>query len=187
MFISPISVIFAGMLLGHRFKVFALLPTTIGTLFIIAMGMADPDDLWSIILVAALVTIALQIGYQIGAFIAARMAGSPRHGSDFVLPLLVCLAAIGLTTVALSVVDALMNVKHLVMGYLLPATVIAIYYGSSIAVITSFAGGVMATYFLLPPKFSFQIVDSLTIAELGFFMLLALIASKAVAAVAHDR
>ena len=112
---------------------------------------------------------------------------SPHQGSGYIFQSLVCLALIGLTTLALLVIDDLLSVKHLVMGYLMPAMIIAIFYGSSFAAITSLAGGILATYFLLPPKFSFRLVDTLAIAELGFFLLLALIASKAAAVVARDR
>jgi hypothetical protein len=40
--------------------------------------------------------------------------------------------------------------------------------------------------FFFPPKFSFYIADPLNQAELGFFLLLAVIASKAVAVVTED-
>lgn len=184
MFMSIFS-FFAGVLLGQRFKVLILLPA-VGLVFIVAMVLGV-EDAWPLLLGAALVTVALQAGYLSGGLLSARTAGYSTHGSNFVFPLLVSLAAIIATTVALSVIDTLLNAKHLVMGYLLPATVVAIYYGSSFAIVTSFAGGIMAAYFLLPPKFSFQIADTLNVAELGFFMLLALIASRAVAAIAHDR
>jgi hypothetical protein len=39
---------------------------------------------------------------------------------------------------------------------------------------------------LVPPQFSFEIADSSDVAELGFFMLLALVASKAVAAIQYE-
>ena len=55
------------------------------------------------------------------------------------------------------------------------------HYGSTVAVLTSFASALAAAYFFFPPKFSFYIADPLHIAELGFFLLLAVIASKAVA------
>jgi K+-sensing histidine kinase KdpD len=73
-----------------------------------------------------------------------------------------------------------------VIGYLFPTVVIAMHYGSTLAVVTSFAGGLAAAYFLFPPKLSFYISDPLNVAELGFFLLLAVIASKAVAVVTDD-
>jgi two-component system, OmpR family, sensor histidine kinase KdpD len=99
----------------------------------------------------------------------------------FVRPVVMTLAAVLATTVLLLAVEAQLAAEHLVLGYLLPTIVIAIYYGSTFAVLTSFIGGLAAAYFLFPPKFSFYITDVTHIAELGFFLLLAIIASKAVA------
>jgi K+-sensing histidine kinase KdpD len=72
------------------------------------------------------------------------------------------------------------------LGYLLPTILVAIHFGSTLAVLTSFAGGLSAAYFLLPPKFSFYVDDLVHIAELGFTILLAVIASKVVGALASD-
>ena len=72
------------------------------------------------------------------------------------------------------------------LGYLLPTILVAIYFGSTLAVLTSFAGGLSVAYFLLPPKFSFYVDDPVHIAELGFTILLAAIASKVVGALASD-
>ena len=72
------------------------------------------------------------------------------------------------------------------LGYLLPTILVAIYYGSNVAVFTSFASGLAAAYFLFPPKLSFYITDITHVAELGFFLLLASIASKAVSVLADD-
>ena len=53
-------------------------------------------------------------------------------------------------------------------------------------VLTSFASGLIAAYFFFPPKLSFYIADPLNVAELGFFLLLAVIASKAVEVLTQD-
>lgn len=99
---------------------------------------------------------------------------------------LVAFSAILLTSVVLLAVDSFLDAKPLIFVYLLPTVVIAMHYGSTLAVLTSFASGLTAAYFFFPPKFSFYIADPLNVAELGFFLLLATIASKAVAAVTHD-
>ena len=62
----------------------------------------------------------------------------------------------------------------------------AMHYGSTVGVLTSFASALTAAYFCFPPKFSFFISDPLNVAELGFFLLLTVIASKAVAVVTRD-
>jgi K+-sensing histidine kinase KdpD len=103
-----------------------------------------------------------------------------------VAPVVVSVAAALLTTLALVTIQSYLATDHLVLVYLLPTILIAIYYGSIIAVLNSFACGLAAAYFLLPPQFSFYIADPRHVAELGFTLLLAVIASKVVAALAHD-
>jgi K+-sensing histidine kinase KdpD len=101
-------------------------------------------------------------------------------------PVVICLAAILLTSVVLVAIDSYLPNEHLMLGYLLPTIFVAIYFGSTIAVLTSFASGFAAAYFLLPPRFSFYIADPVHIAELGFTVMLAVIASKVVGALAYD-
>jgi len=100
--------------------------------------------------------------------------------------LLVALSAILVTSAALLAVDAFLDAKPLIFIYLLPTVVMAMHYGSTVAVLTSFASGLATAYFFFAPKFSFYIADPLNVAELGFFLLLAVIASKAVAVVTED-
>jgi K+-sensing histidine kinase KdpD len=95
-------------------------------------------------------------------------------------------AGVLLTTTVLHTIDSYLTAQHLVLGYLLPTILVAIYYGSNVAVFTSFASGLAAAYFLFPPKFTFYITDITHIAELGFFLVLASIASKAVSVLADD-
>jgi K+-sensing histidine kinase KdpD len=97
----------------------------------------------------------------------------------------VSFAGVLLTTMVLHAIDSYLTAEHLILGYLFPTIVVAIYYGSNLAVFTSFASGIAAAYFLFPPKFSFYISDIMNIAELGFFLLLASIASKAVSVLAE--
>jgi hypothetical protein len=101
-------------------------------------------------------------------------------------PVLVAFTAVLLTTFVLLAVDSYLSPDHLVLGYLVPTVVIALHYGSTLAVISSFASGIAAAYFLFPPKLSFYVTDPLHIGELGFFLLLAVIASKAVAVLTDD-
>jgi K+-sensing histidine kinase KdpD len=102
-----------------------------------------------------------------------------------VLPILIAFSAICLTTVVLFAVDSFLGAKALVFVYLFPTVAMAMHYGSTVAVLTSFASSLAAAYFFFPPKFSFYIADPLNVAQLGFFLLLAVIASKAVEAVAN--
>jgi K+-sensing histidine kinase KdpD len=99
-------------------------------------------------------------------------------------PVVICSAAVLVTTSLLSTIDSFVPTEHLMLGYLLPTIFVAIYFGSTLAVLTSFASGLAAAYFLLPFKFSFYIDDPVHVAELGFTILLAVIASKVVGALA---
>src|SRR5262245_41291725 len=103
-----------------------------------------------------------------------------------VVPVAVPYVDVRLRTLALVTIDSDLATEHLVLVYLLPTILIAIYFGSIVAVLTSFASGLAAAYFLLPPQFSFYIAEPRHVAELGFTVLLAVIASKVVAALAHD-
>jgi K+-sensing histidine kinase KdpD len=135
--------------------------------------------------------------YVVASLFTVWLAENHRHPSRggqieqpallrWATPVLVACAALLLTTLVLLAVDSYLAPDHLVLGYLLPTVVIAMHYGSTLAVISSFAGGIAATYFLFPPKLSFFIADPLHVGELGFFLLLAIIASKAVAAITDD-
>jgi K+-sensing histidine kinase KdpD len=101
-------------------------------------------------------------------------------------PVVICLGAILLTSLVLLAIDSYLPTEHLMLGYLLPTIFVAIYFGSTIAVLTSFASGLAAAYFLLPPRFSFYVTDPVDIAELGFTIMLAVIASKVVGVLAYD-
>ena len=103
-----------------------------------------------------------------------------------VSPVLVAFSAILLTSVVLLAVDSFIDTEALAFIYLLPVIVMAMHYGSTVGVLTSFASALAAAYFCFPPKFSFFISDPLNVAELGFFLLLTVIASKAAAVVTRD-
>ena len=105
---------------------------------------------------------------------------------ELIGPVGVCFAAVIGTTLLLSTIDSFVPTEHPMLGYLLPIIFVAIYFGSSLAVLTSFASGLAAAYFLLPPKFSFYVDDPVHIAELGFTFVLAVIASKVVGDLACD-
>ena len=96
------------------------------------------------------------------------------------------LGAVSLTTALLVAVDNGSELEHLEIAYLFPTALIAVLYGSNFAFLTSFVSAIAGTYFLLPPKFSLYIANPLHIAELGFFMLVALIAGKIVSLLSHD-
>jgi hypothetical protein len=148
-FLSVLASFFAGMLLEWRFKVLVIVPTTL----VLVLGIAvSGADLWSIILLAVLVTIALQIGYLSGEFFAPKVVGPRAH----FFPLLVCVAAVISTTIALTIIESALETGHVIMGYLLPAILIAIWYGSAFAAFTAFCSGVVAGYALCYPDAEFS-------------------------------
>ena len=82
-----------------------------------------------------------------------------------VSPVLVAFSAILLTSVVLLAVNPIINTEALAFIYLLPTVVMAMHYGSTIGVLTSFASAFAAAYLCFPPKFSFYISDPLNVAE----------------------
>jgi len=109
------------------------------------------------------------------------------------LPVVLSLAAIGLTTLVLleayspsAGLNDWRDPEDLALAYLLPPIFIAVFFGSSAAVVASFASALAAAYFIYPPQFSFLIYDPQHIGELGLILALAITASKAVGAIMGD-
>ena len=86
---------------------------------------------------------------------------------EWVTSVVVAATAVLLTTFVLLALNSYLAPEHLILGYLLPTIIIAMHYGSTVAVFTSFISGLAAAYFLFLPKFSFYIADPLNLAELG--------------------
>jgi K+-sensing histidine kinase KdpD len=149
------------------------------------LGLPTRDEFvsFALYLFASLLTVLLAENYRREL---RRLHAQEATLVEFIAPVVVSLAAVLLTTVVLFMIDSYLAAQHLVLGYLLPTVIIAIYYGSTFAVLTSFASGLAAAYILFPPKFSFYIASPRHLAELGFFMLLAVIASKAVSVLTDD-
>jgi K+-sensing histidine kinase KdpD len=112
----------------------------------------------------------------------------------FILPVALSLAAIGLTTLVIIETHSNLTALHvwrdpedLALAYLLPPIFIAVFFGSTAAVMTSCASALAAAYFIYPPQFSFLIYDSRHIAELGFILVLAITASKTVGVITGDK
>jgi K+-sensing histidine kinase KdpD len=111
----------------------------------------------------------------------------PQYG---VIPLVVSLLAIIWTTIFLTRIQTYLvtdDAEDLALAYLLPTIFIAVFFGSTLAVASSFASALAAAYFLYPPKLSFYIADPTHAAELGFILLLSVTASKAIGVMTDDR
>jgi K+-sensing histidine kinase KdpD len=119
-----------------------------------------------------------------GQRFAGRIMKSPRE--VLIRPIALSVAAILLTS--LVVAEAYSHAKalnirdpeDLALAYLLPTIFIAVFFGSTLAVAASFGSGLAAAYFIYPPQVSIWIEDPNHVAELGFILLLAITASKAV-------
>ena len=113
---------------------------------------------------------------------------------EFILPIGLSLALVVLTSLVLAQIHShltALEVSHdpedLALAYLLPTIFIAVFFGSTVAVVTSLASGVAAAYFVYPPQFSLLFDHPQDIAELGFILVLGITASKAVAVITEDK
>ena len=116
-----------------------------------------------------------------------RFAGRIMKSHREVLrPIALSLAAILLTTVLVAETYSHASALHvrdpedLALAFLLPTIFIAVFFGSTLAVVSSFASGLAAAYVIYPPQMSIWIHDPSHVAELGFIVLLAITATKAV-------
>jgi K+-sensing histidine kinase KdpD len=114
---------------------------------------------------------------------ARRIMKSSR---ELIRPIALSVAAILLTSIVVAEAYShakVLNIRDpedLALAYLLPTIFIAVFFGSTLAVAASFGSGLAAAYFIYPPQVSIWIEDPNHVAELGFILLLAITASKAV-------
>ena len=100
-----------------------------------------------------------------------------------VVPVTLSLATIFFTSAAVAAMSPYLSVpdpEDLALVCFLPTIFIALFFGSTAAVISSFASGLAAAYFVYPPHDSILIYDPRHAAELGFFLTLAVTGSKAI-------
>jgi K+-sensing histidine kinase KdpD len=115
---------------------------------------------------------------------AGRIMKSPRE--VLIRPIVLSLAAILLTSLVVAEAYSHAKALHirdpedLALAYLLPTIFIAAFFGSTFAVAGSFGGGLAAAYLIYSPQASVWIDDPNHVAELGFILVLAITASKAV-------
>ena len=108
------------------------------------------------------------------------------HREVLIRPIALSVAAILLTSLVVAEAYSHAKALHvrdpedLALAYLLPTIFIAVFFGSTLAVAASLGGGLAAAYFIYPPQLSIWIEVSNHVAELGFILLLAITASKAV-------
>jgi two-component system, OmpR family, sensor histidine kinase KdpD len=101
-------------------------------------------------------------------------------------PALVATVLVALTTGILLWIYLALQPEHLIFGYLIPITFVAVRYGSMPAVVTAVVSDICAAYFLYPPDFSIYIAQPLHMAELSFFSVLVLATSQFIGGFADD-
>src|SRR5215467_7082444 len=115
---------------------------------------------------------------------AGRIMKSPRE--MLIRPIALSLAAILLTSLVVAEAYSHAKALHvrdpedLALAFLLPTIFVEVFFGSTLGVATSFGSGLAAAYLIYPPQLSVWIGDPNHVAELGFILLLAITASKAV-------
>lgn len=101
-------------------------------------------------------------------------------------PVLVASVLLAVTTAILLGIYLTLQPEHLIFGYLIPTTYVAVRYGSVPAIVTAVVSDLCAAYFLYPPDFSIYIADPLQVAELSFFSLMVLSISQFIGGFADD-
>jgi K+-sensing histidine kinase KdpD len=119
-------------------------------------------------------------------FLSGWVGGMSEISKHWVRPVLVAAALVALTTGILLAVYLAWQPEHLIFGYLIPVTFVALRYGSVPAIVTAVVSDLCAAYFLYPPDFSIYIADPLQVAELSFFSLLVLATSQFIGGFADD-
>ena len=141
-----------------------------------AVGMPTPDQVvdCELFLFSALISVWLIERYRYDAARASQLTALV----EVIGPVIFAIGLVLATTLLLLAVQPILGPEFLVLGYLVPTAIVALLYGNIFALLTSFACGLAATYFLFPPKFSLNISDPGQIAALGVFFLVAIATNK---------
>jgi K+-sensing histidine kinase KdpD len=140
--------------------------------------------------ISTMLPVFLDTGAPMSA-LAAKLKASPAFtlkmiSLRWVLPVSASVGVVAVTTAFLLEVQLTPEPQHLIFVYLIPTALVAIRYGSGLAMLSSIGSGLTAAYFFYPPKFSIYIANPLHVAELIFFFILALAASQIVSRLAQD-
>jgi K+-sensing histidine kinase KdpD len=119
-------------------------------------------------------------------YFSGWVGGMSEISKRWVGPVLVAAVLVALTTGVLLWIYLALQPEHLIFGYLIPITFVAVRYGTVPAIVTAVVSDLCAAYFLYPPDFSIYITDPLQVAELSFFSLLVLATSQFIGGFADD-
>jgi two-component system sensor histidine kinase KdpD len=98
-----------------------------------------------------------------------------RRIQDDALSALKSLLLVGITTIALLILDQFFSLRHLVLIYLVPVVIAATNWGMVAALIAAIASGGATVFFFYPPIYSFLIEDPQHLIELLVFGFVAIV------------
>jgi len=104
-----------------------------------------------------------------------RQSSVPRRLRDDALSVLKSLLLVGITTIALLIVEQLFSLRHLILVYLVPVLIAAMNLGMVPAIIAAIASGAATLFFFYPPIYSFLIEDPQHLMELALFSFVAIV------------
>jgi K+-sensing histidine kinase KdpD len=102
-------------------------------------------------------------------------------------PVIASFITLALVTAVLVLSATVFAVDHLIFGYLVPISFIAIRYGSASGMLASLVSAFAAAFLLYPPILAITIANPLHLGELTFFCLLAMATSQIVGRLGHDQ
>ena len=91
------------------------------------------------------------------------------------LPVLKSLALVGVTTLALLILDQFFALRHVTLVYLVPVVIAATKLGIAPAVIAAIAGAGASAFFFYPPIYSLSVHDPQHLIELPLFVFVAVV------------
>src|SRR5215813_4437059 len=98
-----------------------------------------------------------------------------RRLQDDALSVLKSLLFVGITTVALLIVEQFFSLRHLILIYLIPVVIAAMNLGMVPAIIAAIASGAATVFFFYPPIYSFLVEDPQHLIELLLFGFVAIV------------
>jgi two-component system, OmpR family, sensor histidine kinase KdpD len=94
---------------------------------------------------------------------------------DDALSVLHSLLLVGITTIALLILNQFFSLRHLILVYLIPVVIAAMNLGMAPAVIAAIASGGATVFFFYPPIYSFLVEDPQHLVELLLFGFVAIV------------
>jgi two-component system sensor histidine kinase KdpD len=98
-----------------------------------------------------------------------------RRMQEHVAGVLKSLVLVGVTTIALLILDDFFSLRHVTLVYLVPVVIAAAKLGITPAVVAAIAGGGASAFFFYPPIYSFLLEDPQHMIELALFVFVAVV------------